>query len=226
MGNAPTVTADLQIVLGQAGIGNLTDSVVAALAAANTSVRGGSCSDSTPAEGTIVECDVQRGQTLDWMAYRPKGRATLGLLRNIRWEGPKPFRAYLFRVVDDHRTYTFVVPVICGNLSLMNVQEAPRVVVVTAGPVAAVVSEPPLAPPPPPPPPPPPAKTTPFSVDVLFGKDRRVRPPDVEEGRLTDWAQCCPLLGLKLGVAKRFDNSWEVGRSGRRSNQPRSRRGK
>jgi hypothetical protein len=45
---------------------------------------------------------------------------------------------------------------------------------------------------------------------VLVGKERRVRPADVEEGRLTDWAQCSPLLGLKFGVAKRFTNNWEV----------------
>jgi len=47
---------------------------------------------------------------------------------------------------------------------------------------------------------------TPFFVDVLVGKERRVRPADVEEGRLTDWAQCSPLLGIKFGVAKLFDN--------------------
>jgi len=41
-----------------------------------------------------------------------------------------------------------------------------------------------------------------------------VRPPDVEEGRLTEWAQCSPLLGLKYGVVKRFDNSWEVAGAG------------
>src|SRR6185295_12583811 len=32
--------------------------------------------------------------------------------------------------------------------------------------------------------------------------------------RLTEWAQCAPLLGLKFGVAKRFDNSWEVAGAG------------
>ena len=50
----------------------------------------------------------------------------------------------------------------------------------------------------------------PFFFDALIGKERRVRPADVEAGRLTDWAQCSPLLGLKFGVAKRFENSWEV----------------
>jgi hypothetical protein len=232
MGNDPKVAADLRTILGQAGMGGLTEAVTAALAGANASVRGGLCSDSTPAEGTIVECDVQRGQTLQWMAYRLLGRGTPGLLRNIRWEGATPFRAYLFRVVADRRTYTFVVPMICGNLSLMDIAEAPRVVEVTPPPapspgrIAAVIAEPPPPPPPPPPPSPPPpsprppppppappavaAKTMPFFLDALFGKDRRVRPADIEAGRLTDWAQCSPLFGLKFGVAKVFDSKWEV----------------
>ena len=55
-----------------------------------------------------------------------------------------------------------------------------------------------------------------------MGKDRRVRPI---EGRFTgdgspvignagdaneDFAQCSPELGVKLGVARRFANDWEV----------------
>ena len=56
-------------------------------------------------------------------------------------------------------------------------------------------------------------------ADVLPGKDRRVRPID---GRTTLdgsipganaeglFAQCSPLLGLKFGVAKRWDNDWEL----------------
>jgi hypothetical protein len=44
-------------------------------------------------------------------------------------------------------------------------------------------------------------------VDALFGKDRRMRPI---EGTELEAAQCSPLLGLKLGVAKRFQNDWEV----------------
>jgi hypothetical protein len=50
----------------------------------------------------------------------------------------------------------------------------------------------------------------PFFFDALIGKERRVRPPLPEEGFLTDWAQCSPLLGLKVGVGKRFTNDWEV----------------
>jgi len=59
-----------------------------------------------------------------------------------------------------------------------------------------------------------------FFVDGLAGKDRRVRPVD---GRTTidgsrpiadtgtlDFAQCSPLLGVKFGVGKRWDNNWEL----------------
>lgn len=44
-------------------------------------------------------------------------------------------------------------------------------------------------------------------IDVLCGKERRVRPDD---GSGLAFAQCSPLLGLKFGVAKRFSNDWEV----------------
>ena len=64
------------------------------------------------------------------------------------------------------------------------------------------------------------AKATPFFFDVLGGKDRRVRPiagrTTVDGSRVNanagplDFAQCSPLLGLKFGVAKRFQNDWEL----------------
>ena len=53
-----------------------------------------------------------------------------------------------------------------------------------------------------------------FFVDALVGKERRVRPADIDEARFTEWAQCSPLFGLKIGVAKRFTNDWEVAGAG------------
>lgn len=223
MSDDPRLVANIRSVLDQAGVNSLGDGVVAAFAGATTAFVGGACADATPETGVIVECDVQPGQTMQWMAHRPRG-AEPALLRNIRWAGAKPFKAYLFRVTEGDRTYTFVVPKICGNVSLMHMEERPRAVVVA--PVAFV-------PPPPAPPavvaptvveaPPPPApavvqtaapmsttaavRSTPFFVDGLFGKERRVRPidGDLEAG------QCSPLAGVKLGVAKRFSNDWEIG---------------
>jgi hypothetical protein len=63
-------------------------------------------------------------------------------------------------------------------------------------------------------------KSSPFFIDVLGGKDRRVRPiagrttvdgsAIVANAGVADFAQCSPLLGVKIGVAKRFDNDWEI----------------
>jgi hypothetical protein len=226
MASDPTAVANIRTALGQAGLSGLADNVVAALVAADTAWKGGACRDATPADGTIVECNVQPGQTLQWMAYRPTtGGTEVGLLRQIRWAGQAPFQAYLFRVTEDNRTFTFVIPKVCGNLSLMDMSEKPP------------APPPAVAPPPPPPPAPaaapmpvPPAalapapvetiapptivqppqaatKAVPFFIDALVGKDRRVRP---SEGTELDFAQCSPLLGVKFGVAKRFQNDWEL----------------
>jgi hypothetical protein len=65
-----------------------------------------------------------------------------------------------------------------------------------------------------------PKKSSPFFFDALAGKDRRVR--EIGDRSTNDgsaifanagpgeFAQCSPLLGVKLGVAKRFDNNWEL----------------
>jgi hypothetical protein len=120
------VAEDVRAVLRESGIPDTADAVLAALAGARTSVKGTSCDEATPADGVIVECDFQPGSTLLWMAYRPqvrKGIRTPGRLERVRWAGDKPFRAFLFRVTNDYKIYTFVVPRPCANLSLMSVKE-------------------------------------------------------------------------------------------------------
>ncbi len=232
MSDDPRLVANIRTVLDQGGVSSLGDSVVAAFAGATTTVVGGECADATPAAGVIVECTVTPGQTLQWMAHRPRGAAP-ALLRNIRWAGPKPFAAYLFAVTEGDRTYTFVVPKVCGNVSLLHMVEQPRAAVAVApavmpappamiappaaaAPLVVTESVPPAAP-----------KedaafeqtaapassaaamiaSTPFFVDGLFGKERRVRPVDGD----LEAGQCSPLVGVKLGVAKRFANNWELG---------------
>ena len=145
MSNEPRMAAGLRDVLGEGGLSNLADKVMTTLTSVDASFPGAACHDATPQEGTMVECDVRPGETLQWMAFRPGGRADATIMRNVRWGGRAPFRAYLFTVSDAGRTYSFVVPKDCGNLSLLKVQDAPRQAEAVA------------APPPPPPPPPPPA---------------------------------------------------------------------
>jgi hypothetical protein len=119
---------DIRAVLREAGIAETADAVLATLAGATTSVAGASCDEATPADGTIVACDFQPGSTLLWMAYRPdarKGIRTPARIEGIRWAGAKPFKALLFRVTNDYRIYTFILPLACSNMSLMSVKEIP-----------------------------------------------------------------------------------------------------
>jgi hypothetical protein len=63
-----------------------------------------------------------------------------------------------------------------------------------------------------------PQKVVPY-FDAMFGKERRERPISLKPGITpaeiaaagTDgmFGQCSPLLGLKVGMAKRFKNNWE-----------------
>jgi len=119
---------DLRTVLRDSGIPETSDAVIGMFRSAATSVRGGYCDDATPADGVIVECDVRPGNTFLWMALRPnvaRGDRKPGRLDSVRWAGDKPFRAYLFRVTNDYKVYTFVVPMVCGNMSLMSVADVP-----------------------------------------------------------------------------------------------------
>jgi hypothetical protein len=120
------VAEDIRTVLSEAGIPETADAVLATLAGATSSVRGGSCDEATPADGAIVECDVQPGSTLMWMALRPNVSKRIrapGRLEGVRWAGKQPFRAFLFRVTSDYKVYTFILPKACANLSLMSVKE-------------------------------------------------------------------------------------------------------
>ena len=123
-------------VLSLAGIGQLSTQVLDTLTT-------GSISDATIAPDTHLE----------WMALKRSG--TPALLRNVRWVGRQPFDAYQFSVEAAGYTYTFVVPKVCGNLSLVSRNATP----VAAIPEPAPAPEPPPAPAPPPPPEPAPAAT-------------------------------------------------------------------
>jgi hypothetical protein len=53
--------------------------------------------------------------------------------------------------------------------------------------------------------------STPFFVDVLLGGERRNRPADLAEGKRTDYTQGSGFIGLKAGLAKKFESDWEIG---------------
>jgi len=135
MGNKQVV-ADIRNVLQQGGVDpNVAETIVTTLTNPTEIVRGIDCNEATPVDGVLVDCAFQPGETLEWMAYKPrvKGKPTPSLIHKFRWAGRKPFQAWLFRVTTGDRIDTFVLPKPCGNLSLMKTEQVRKTpVTVTA----------------------------------------------------------------------------------------------
>src|ERR1051326_3240612 len=121
-------------VLALAGIGHLSTQIL-----------------DTLADGNVTDATIPPDTHLEWMALKRSG--TPALLRNVRWAGKQSFDAYEFTVDAAGYTYTFVVPKVCGNLSLVS-RNASAVAVIPESLPAAPIPEPP---PPPASPPPEPA---------------------------------------------------------------------
>lgn len=69
------------------------------------------------AEGRVQQTTLAVGTQLEWMARRRGGRPDLS--RNLRWDGARALDGFEFTVDDLNQTYTFFVPMACGNLSLV-----------------------------------------------------------------------------------------------------------
>jgi hypothetical protein len=76
----------------------------------------------------IQKADVQMtelkpGDTLEWMFFK-KGRK-VNVKKDVVYDGKKPVAAYTFIIFREGKTYEFIVPRICGNISLKNTREIP-----------------------------------------------------------------------------------------------------
>ncbi len=76
----------------------------------------------------IQQAEVQTtmlnpGDTLEWMLFK-KGRK-VEVKKDVIFEGKKPVPAYTFTIFRDGKSYEFIVPQICGNISLKNAREVP-----------------------------------------------------------------------------------------------------
>lgn len=80
---------------------------------------------------------VAPGERFVWMLFRNKHTGKVKVLQDVTWKGEQAFDAWRFHIDYNGRRYEFVVPPVCGNLSLRNV-----------GPVPAKVVPAPAAPPP------------------------------------------------------------------------------
>ncbi len=131
----------------------------------------------------LTETTIQPGTHIEWMAMKRTG--TPAIVRNARWSGRQPFEAWEFSVTDSGFTYNFLVPKICGNLTLLSAVTTPAATVSEARPEPTPPPPPPAPAPAPPeplpqvaaaPPPPPPAPApepahtyTPWIVSANIG---------------------------------------------------------
>jgi hypothetical protein len=67
--------------------------------------------------------ELNPGDTVQWMLFK-KGRK-VQVKNDVVWAGKKPMTAYNFSIFRDGKLYEFIVPKICGNISLKNVKEVP-----------------------------------------------------------------------------------------------------
>ncbi len=66
-----------------------------------------------------------KGQRFPWMFYRKDGKGPVRIDRDVVWEPDSTFSVYEFHIDKDGKRYTFVVPPVCGNLTLKSVTQGP-----------------------------------------------------------------------------------------------------
>lgn len=128
MASNPAIQKDIRAVMEQGGVGNLADQAIETLSKPKEVVKGAACGEAMPADGVVVDCMMQVGATLEWMAFKPRrqGRPVPSLLKQIRWAGRAAYPAFAFRITTDDEVHTFIVPRACGNISLMRTDQIPK----------------------------------------------------------------------------------------------------
>ena len=112
----------------------------------------------------VTDTTITPGSRFLFMALKRGGAPAV--LRNVRWAGRDSFDAFQFKVTAGGYVYSFIVPKVCGNFSLVSKVAAP----VPSAPQPPPAPEPPPPPPPPayePPPPPPPPPPAPAVVAAV-----------------------------------------------------------
>ncbi len=82
----------------------------------------------------VFQKEYPKGQTLEWMFYKRKGKGSVRVMKNFVWDGDEPFSGYEFDIDAKGKRYTFVVPLICGNLALKSVVGIPAIMPVAQSP--------------------------------------------------------------------------------------------
>ena len=90
----------------------------------------------------IKPVDYQKGQVFDWMFFRTRGQGPVKVADDVVWEGEGTVPAFEFDIEHEGQLYTFGVPLICGNLSLISMADAPVAAAVAPEPEPVVEAEP------------------------------------------------------------------------------------
>lgn len=99
---------DVRLGLKKAGIGNVADALFMQLP-----------------KSEVTMAEYGKGQHFPWMFYRKGGKGPVRIDKDVVWEADSTFSVYEFYIDKGGKRYTFIVPPVCGNLTLMNVTPAP-----------------------------------------------------------------------------------------------------
>ena len=101
----------------------------------------------------ITPVKVPPGETFEWMLFKRKKNGRVAVLKDVTWGGAAPFDAYRFDIDEDGKRYEFLVPGVCGNVTLKSVAAIPPPPAPVAAPAPRRRPAPaPVAAPAPPPP--------------------------------------------------------------------------
>ncbi len=73
----------------------------------------------------VESVKVAPGERFSWMLFRKKGTGPVTAVKDVTWGGEAAFDAFSFHIDMDGQRYEFIVPAICGNLTLTNVGAMP-----------------------------------------------------------------------------------------------------
>ncbi len=76
---------------------------------------------------TIETISVAPGTHIEWMLFRRKGTGPVTAVKDVTWGGEEAFDAYSFHIDKDGQRYQFIIPTVCGNMSLLSVGPVPEV---------------------------------------------------------------------------------------------------
>ncbi|RPH43262.1 MAG: hypothetical protein EHM86_01440 [Desulfobulbaceae bacterium] len=69
----------------------------------------------------VESVSIAPGEDLAWMLFRTNGTGPVTVVRDVTWNGEAAFEAFSFSIVMQGQRYGFIVPAVCGNLSLRTV---------------------------------------------------------------------------------------------------------